>query len=579
MAQAWRRHAPRLLAAATAIALFAWLALRTHMHFALSDDYYLARAFAGEVGGVPESYNLFVHTVFAYLLHALTLLVPGVWWFSWLQVALLLLATYGILLGAMNAGRRYGLPLPLGWLIGIVFVMTFTVEYSTSITFTTTAAALGAAAVWLLAGVRLEDTPGRVVRGVLCAAFPLLCAYMLRAPSALPALAFWVGTLLCRVLLNGKGERRFALKPVLCGCALTLALAACLVGIRAVENQCTPERPAAQWVRSNEIPIDYGALAAASDETLARIGWTQKERELALNWYLMDANMTIEAFDAITADFLASPPPSLHERLAQAKAQMRRLVTRTPSALDFFLLCCCCCMGAVLCSLVGGEKTPWAYLAPVGCLGVSCLLLAYLALSGRLPLRAAATVLLPACAMGLWLLARALLPLCRRASWRLLPAGLIVLCCAALALQSAHTAFGFYYAPQRDDPAQSTFAGVDAYALGHEELLLVGDSELGFDKRLFPDRTAGIPTNVLPIWGSWNNHSEGYRALFAQHGLVHDQFEITDFLRENVRLLSGGEPSEPFMAYLRERAGGEVQAIACGGGNGFTVYRFERAAQ
>ncbi|MEG0901897.1 MAG: hypothetical protein RSG96_07235, partial [Clostridia bacterium] len=107
----------------------------------------------------------------------------------------------------------------------------------------------------------------------------------------------------------------------------------------------------------------------------------------------------------------------------------------------------------------------------------------------------------------------------------------------------------------------------------------IGDSELGFDKRLFPDRTAGIPTNVLPIWGSWNNHSEGYRALFAQHGLVHDQFEITDFLRENVRLLSGGEPSEPFMAYLRERAGGEVQAIACGGGNGFTVYRFERAAQ
>ena len=42
-------------------------------------------------------------------------------------------------------------------------------------------------------------------------------------------------------------------------------------------------------------------------------------------------------------------------------------------------------------------------------------------------------------------------------------------------------------------------------------------------------------------WGSWNNHSQGYRALFAAHGLMSDQFHVTDFLTDTVRLVAQGK--------------------------------------
>ncbi|HPR79486.1 MAG TPA: hypothetical protein PLR69_12885, partial [Candidatus Limiplasma sp.] len=85
------------LSAVTAIGLYAVLYVFTHFHYDLNDDVILMRSFAGNVGGVRETFNLYTHTLMAWLLHGLSMLWPSVAWFSALQVCLLASATVAVL--------------------------------------------------------------------------------------------------------------------------------------------------------------------------------------------------------------------------------------------------------------------------------------------------------------------------------------------------------------------------------------------------------------------------------------------------------------------------------------------------
>ncbi|MDD3334107.1 MAG: hypothetical protein PHI98_01185 [Eubacteriales bacterium] len=566
---------PHLLSLATTALLFLGLWLLTDMHFALGDDFYIARAFAGEVGGVAESYNAHLHTVFAWLLHGLTLLFPGVWWFSWLQVGLLFFASYCIVLGLCRAAQRLDKPLWLGWLLALLFLFAFTLEFSTSITFTTTAAVLGAAGVCLAGGVDLtKRSSGLALVGSMV---PGLLAYFLREASGLPSLAFWFGMVLIR-LLDGAFHREqspLALKRALSGLAAALVILAAAVGIRLADNALTPEQDYREFIDATTVPIDYGGLSAASEETLAEVGWTEQEVALIRSWYFMDENMSAANFRKIEADAQNAPKPSFGEQLRQTVARIQLLFTKTTNTRDFFLICWGLCGAAFLAACF--RRCLWDFLPPIGCAAVTTLLLFYLGWQGRLPMRAAAAVLLPGCAMALLLAVSAGARIAPLKLWARAPVYGALALGLAIALHGGATAFSFYYNPDHGDPNECVYQRVEEYVLARQDCLFVGDRTLGVDRRLFPNREEGIPTNLLPMWGGWNNHSEGYRAAFASHGLQHDRFVITDFLGEQMRLVTGEEGISPeFLAYLEEQAGGGVTPIAEVQGDGFAVYRFEK---
>ena len=77
-----KRWPQRLAAAATVAALLAYVLFCTNVHYDLGDDVLLARSFGGMVGGVFESFNYITHTFLGWLMHGLSLLWPGVAWFS-----------------------------------------------------------------------------------------------------------------------------------------------------------------------------------------------------------------------------------------------------------------------------------------------------------------------------------------------------------------------------------------------------------------------------------------------------------------------------------------------------------------
>lgn len=162
-----KRWPQRLAAAATVAALLACVLCCTNPHYDLGDDVLLVRSFGGMVGGVYESFNYITHTFLGWLLHGLTLLWPGVAWFSVAQAALLWTSAYAAVLSAMRAARRLALPAWCGWLAGTAYLLGLAAEGLTSVTYTLTAAAAGGAAVWRLVAVDWQAGRKAAVRGVL----------------------------------------------------------------------------------------------------------------------------------------------------------------------------------------------------------------------------------------------------------------------------------------------------------------------------------------------------------------------------------------------------------------------------
>ena len=235
------------------------------------------------------------------------------------------------------------------------------------------------------------------------------------------------------------------------------------------------------------------------------------------------------------------------------------------------------CALAALLALAGPRGSRlWPFLASAGVGLAAAAMLLYLAWMGRLPARAAMTVLLPAVALALWLVLHGAAGLWISGSGpRRAAAVAAVLVGAAMLAPCARAAYHSTYNP---DPAQgeSACTRLERYALAHGDRLFITDLSLGDDRSLFPDWSAGKPANLLLAWGGWNNHSEGYCAAFARFGYAHDGFRIADFADSPLRLVTGAgaQPSDAFMACLNRQLGRPVTAVLEAEEGGFAVYAF-----
>ncbi len=564
----------RWVSAATTAVLYVVLYFCTNFHYSLNDDVILLRSFAGCVGGVYERFNVFTHPLLAWPLHSLSVLFPSVAWFSVLQLALLAGAAYAALSAVQRAALRMGWSLPVGWLLAALNLLCFSMVFLTSITFTTTAALLGAAAVWQLLALNLQRPARRVIAGALGSFGWLVLGYLLREVSAVTNLSFWVGALLCRGLLNADTatERRARWKPLLLSLGAALLTLALLAGVRAADMRLSGQSAYADWFNASVAGIDYGGVRNADAAVLQSVGWTQSERELVLNWYFLDGNISAQAFEAFTP--FANAP-----NLTAAAQSFRILLAKSRNVLYFLVLLGAGGFGALLCAALDRRRRLWAFLAPVGTGLAVCLELGYLALYGRLPMRAAAAVLLPGCALMLWL--------CLEGASRLRGTGgprraaLIVLTVlfGFLACKCVLFSWSTVYNPvsQRGEAETNPYGNLETYALAHPEELLIAENAFGMDWRLFPDWRVGKADNVLYNWGGWNNHSEGYNAVFARYGLDAGVFSAEDWIGGPVRLVTPGDkPFGPLVAFLRERAGGGFEVEKEYAGDGFAVYRFSR---
>ena len=233
MTARWRSAVCWLAALGMTAAMFALIFLVLDPQYAVNDDSGILRPFMGFETGEPAHFHIYLHGLLAWPLHWLGLAVPGVAWLSWMQLAFLFLASAVCQKSIMQRFAGAKKPLWLGALFALAFTCAFVLPYATRITFTQTAALLGAAAVLQILSVdHAEASYGAVLRGMGLALVLLVLAYALRQVAALP-IACFCGAALLYVAARDDGFGRIkSIKPLVVSVVIAAVVMAGLTGLR-----------------------------------------------------------------------------------------------------------------------------------------------------------------------------------------------------------------------------------------------------------------------------------------------------------------------------------------------------------
>lgn len=539
------RRWPLWAAPLLALAFFLILSRVTYFRYENSDDFLIVRAFLGFEGVSPSLPHFHLHPLLVWALSLLSAAVPGVAWFSVLQLALLWLSAATLCLSLLCCGRAARLHPAACLAAAALFLGVFSSFVCTRLTYTTTSAMLGAAATALLvcAGV----TRRHVGAAVLFSAALVILSGILRIASLPASLCFWLlGLVFLFLRLSPQSDRRSLLRAL-----LPAAIAGVLlVGVRVWEKQTY--RPFFDFHEARVELMDYHpeALENVSPEVLATLGWDASEAELVQQWYFMDENITADALRLIRESGQATP--SLPERIAAAGDALISFFRDNPAYLLSLLLAA---MLTALVSFVCRGLPRWMALAA---LGLYCAMVLYLAWGGRLLSRGVDCALLPAAGM-LACLALAGFPAGERRGVR---AAALCLCALVLIPAGLHLLQTHHTLTRRADavsPARE--ADLEAYALENPDRLMIRTPDLLRDTRLFPDVSAGIPGNTM-IWGDWACRTSGWNAQLARFGLDPGHFTAADFCDEAILFVTADDaPPEALLRYISHGAGRAVTAV------------------
>ena len=557
-------------------ALMAAIFLFGDLRYAMNDDTAILRQYMGfGTGEIPEA-HAFLHPLLSTPLRWLGLAAPEVAWFSWMQLALLWLAGAVSVKALMQCFAKRGLSMAAGAGAGAVYLTLFVMTYACHVTFTVTAAVLGAAAVLQLCSIDGERyTNGQIFRSLLLAlALTALCGG-LRLICVLPV-ALYCGLALVPLAARDFGfgrRKKRSWKPLLCGvCVIVLALGAMPVW-RAAKMKAAGMEDYLNWQDANGRVLDYYEVSNLTEEELELAGWTRKEADLLAQWCFLGSELTEESFHRLADALESQSKTSLNTRLQSAWQKVTALPEADPvagrSALALLAALLLCALGLAF----KREERLWPGLTlAAGLLAVGAFLM-YLGWNGRLPVRAALQAVLPYGALVFGLLPVCLPKKPGRAAKPVLAAGTALL--LALTVCYVVPAVQALAEPAEDPEALDPFSTLDMMAAEDPECLYFYDESLCADSRMFPGTEYGIPANLL-FWGGWTFRSPEYMKCLSRFGISEEELDTTLFLRDDVYLARGMIMPEPtaLIDVLSEKTEEEIAAMQGGEEGGVYAFQF-----
>ena len=552
------------------------------MHYYNNDDGVILRLFMGYRTSTLPTFHLYLNALLVYPLRWLGIAFPGVAWFSYLQLFFLWLAciisSKSILRCFVNAGHST----VIGGVASVGYLLVFAMMYCAVITYTVTAAMLAAAAVLQILSVDCErETDAQIIRGMLVSLVMVVLAYSLRQITALPTLLFCVCAILYQGIRHfGIGKVRLRTwRPLVVVILVFTVTLGTLAGLRELEINAKGMNDYLRWQRARIAVMDYPGVALP-DALLTQIGWSQNELKMVEEWYFMDTDISAEAFETIAAYRDSHMINSIGAKLTSGLQVALSLFRQEPLAMRsvWLLLGVIGLSGIGLLLMRRDTRYRWLMLAATVLLSIALLL--YLGMGGRMPLRAALMVILPTAALLFGLLADCMPPYRTLGKPGRLLVGVLACGLLGLTLWYAIPAAQSLAPQAANDTDESTFvdafADLDEYALENPDLLFIYDATFTSDKRMFPDTSRGIPTNVM-FWGGWGARSPEYVAQLAAFGIDVNDMDATVFLRDHVRLARGLIDPQPemLMAYLRELTGSEIDYTFDGEWGGVHIYQME----
>ena len=567
---------PWLTGLCMSTALMAAIFLFGDLKYAMNDDTAILRQYMGFGTGVIPEAHAFLHPLLSTPLRWLGLAAPEVPWFSWMQLALLWLACMVSVKALMQCFAKRGFSMALGAAAGAVYLTLFAMTYACHVTFTITAAVLGAAAVLQLCSIDGERyTDGQVFRAILLAlGLTALCGG-LRLICVLPVALFCALALVplaARDFGLGRKKKR-AWKPLLCGvCVVVLALGAMPVW-RTAKMKAAGMEDYLNWQDANGRVVDYYEIKDLTDDELAVAGWTRKEANLLAQWCFLGNDLTADSFQRLADEMETRDETGFAQRLQSAWQKVKALPELDPVAWKSVLALLAVLLLCVLGLLFQRRDCLWTSLTlAAGFAAVGAFLL-YLGWNGRLPVRAALQAVLPYGALVF-----GLLPICLprkpgTAAKAVLTAGtalalVLTVCYAVPAVQALAK-------PEEDPEALKPFDTLDMMAAEDPECLYFYDESLCADNRMFPSTEYGIPKNLL-FWGGWTFRSPEYMECLSRFGISEAELDAELFLRDDVYLARGmviPEPTE-LAEVLSERTGEEIVSMQSGEESGVYLFQF-----
>lgn len=557
-------------------ALMAAIFLFGDLRYAMNDDTAILRQYMGfGTGEIPEA-HAFLHPLLSTPLRWLGLAAPEVAWFSWMQLALLWLAGAVSVKALMQCFAKRGLSMAAGAGAGAVYLTLFVMTYACHVTFTVTAAVLGAAAVLQLCSIDGERyTDGQIVRSLLLAlALTALCGG-LRLICVLPVALFCALALVPLAMRDfgfGRKKKR-SWKPLLCGvCVIVLALGAMPVW-RAAKMKAAGMEDYLNWQDANGRVLDYYEVSNLTEEELELAGWTRKEADLLAQWCFLGSELTEESFhrlaDELDSRWKAHPAARLQSAWQKVTALPEADPVAGRSALALLAALLLCALGLAF----KREERLWPGLTlAAGLLAVGAFLM-YLGWNGRLPVRAALQAVLPYGALVFGLLPVCLPKKPGKATKPVLAAGTALL--LALTVCYAAPTVQALAKPAEDPEALDPFSTLDMMAAEDPECLYFYDESLCADSRMFPGTEYGIPANLL-FWGGWTFRSPEYMKCLSRFGISEEELDTTLFLRDDVYLARGMIMPEPtaLIDVLSEKTEEEIAAMQGGEEGGVYAFQF-----
>lgn len=557
-------------------ALMAAIFLFGDLRYAMNDDTAILRQYMGfGTGEIPEA-HAFLHPLLSTPLRWLGLAAPEVAWFSWMQLALLWLAGAVSVKALMQCFAKRGLSMAAGAGAGAVYLTLFVMTYACHVTFTVTAAVLGAAAVLQLCSIDGERyTDGQIVRSLLLAlALTALCGG-LRLICVLPVALFCALALVPLAMRDfgfGRKKKR-SWKPLLCGvCVIVLALGAMPVW-RAAKMKAAGMEDYLNWQDANGRVLDYYEVSNLTEEELELAGWTRKEADLLAQWCFLGSELTEESFhrlaDELDSRWKAHPAARLQSAWQKVTALPEADPVAGRSALALLAALLLCALGLAF----KREERLWPGLTlAAGLLAVGAFLM-YLGWNGRLPVRAALQAVLPYGALVFGLLPVCLPKKPGKATKPVLAAGTALL--LALTVCYAAPTVQALAKPAEDPEALDPFSTLDMMAAEDPECLYFYDESLCADSRMFPGTEYGIPANLL-FWGGWTFRSPEYMKCLSRFGISEEEMDTTLFMRDDVYLARGMIMPEPtaLIDVLSEKTEEEIAAMQGGEEGGVYAFQF-----
>ena len=567
---------PWLTGLCMSTALMAAIFLFGDLKYAMNDDTAILRQYMGFGTGVIPEAHAFLHPLLSTPLRWLGLAAPEVPWFSWMQLALLWLACMVSVKALMQCFAKRGFSMALGAAAGAVYLTLFAMTYACHVTFTITAAVLGAAAVLQLCSIDGERyTDGQIFRAILLAlGLTALCGG-LRLICVLPVALFCALALVplaTRDFGFGRKKKR-SWKPLLCGvCVVVLALGA-LPLWRTAKMKAAGMEDYLKWQDENGRVVDYYNVKKLTDEDLAVADWTRKEANLLAQWCFLGSNLTEDSFQRLADELEGRTKADSAARLQSAWQKVMALPELDPvawkSVLALLAVLLLCVLGLVFrhrdclwtsLTLAAGFAAVWAFLL-------------YLGWNGRLPIRAALQAVLPYGALVF-----GLLPLCLprkpgTAAKAALSAGTAL--ALVLTVLYAVPAVQALAKPEEDPEALKPFDTLDMMAAEDPECLYFYDGSLCADSRMFPSTEYGIPKNLL-FWGGWTFRSPEYMKCLSRFGVTEQELDTELFLRDDVYLARGMVVPEPteLIDVLSEKAEEEIASMQGGEEGGVYLFQF-----